>query len=123
MDEARVNFRLGDLPFEKDAQPLGLLHVEGELCLVLLNLGELEGLFQIGKFLLFLHANFVNLLDLELQSGDLAIFGGQRALLRNFCGSYCLELHACSLSQEHRSFLAHVVANFSLLELLKELVI
>lgn len=95
LNQRRVYLWLGDLPFEQDAKPLRLLHIESKLRLILFDLRELEGLLQICKLLLFEHQLLVDLLDLELQRRYLTIFGSQCALLCQLCTRDGFELDAC----------------------------
>ena len=123
LDKHWINLWLGHLSLQQNAQPLRLLHIEGQLGLVLFYLGELQSLLEVCEFLLFEHVLLVDLFDFELQSGNLAVLGGQSALLGHLCTRHRLELHTRTLGKKHGCLLANIMVDLPLLELLEELII
>lgn len=73
-DVPGIDSGLLHLPLKNDPEPLRLLDIQGQLCLKLLDFGELHCLLQVKKLFVLRIVQLLNFFHLQLQGRYLPIF-------------------------------------------------
>lgn len=85
LENLRVNFGLHHLTLQEDPKSLRLLNIQGQFLLILFDLGEFKGLFQVTHFFVFCKELIIQLLHLNLELGNMTVLVGQGTrTLRDF---------------------------------------